>query len=183
MKDLNLPLVANYLSQLPFPYARTEESIGGSLAQLESNSLCSASPGECSPTSPAPQADGAGTPTSCSSPEDFPAAAAMEPLPVPAAAVTAPPSPAGWPSSPHGPSPCLPHGPSLHSLAATGQAALLHPNSSPSAPATAFQPLFFTGTLPCNMQGNAMGSPTLPVPSVPWFATGQEVDVGQCQRY
>ncbi|XP_064006549.1 ankyrin repeat domain-containing protein 40-like isoform X2 [Pogoniulus pusillus] len=152
VKDLNLPLVANYLSQLPFHCAHTEESIGGSLAQLESNSLCSASPGECSPSSPAPQADDAGTPTSCSSPEDFPAAAAMEPLPVPAAAVTAPPSPAGWPSSPHGPSPCLPHGPSLHSLAATGQAAPLHPNSSPSAPATALQPLFFTGTLPCNMQ-------------------------------
>ncbi|XP_068007080.1 ankyrin repeat domain-containing protein 40-like [Melanerpes formicivorus] len=133
VKDLNLPLVANCLSQLPFPYARTEETIGGILAepQLEGSSLCSASPGE-------------GSPTSCSSPEDFPAAAATEPLSVPVAAVTAPPSSPPSPSPPHSTSPCPP--------AAAGQAAPLHPSSSPSAPSAAFQPLFFTGTIPCNMQ-------------------------------
>ncbi|XP_054249901.1 ankyrin repeat domain-containing protein 40-like isoform X1 [Indicator indicator] len=135
VKDLNLPLVVNYLSQLPFPYAHTEESIRGSLVEpkLESSSLCFASP--------ATQPDSAGTPTSCSSPEDFPA-------------VAAPPSPVGQPSSP--PSPCLHPGPSLclpHSTSpCLPAAAPPHPSSLPLAPAAAFQPLFFTGTFPCNMQ-------------------------------
>ncbi|XP_054249903.1 ankyrin repeat domain-containing protein 40-like isoform X2 [Indicator indicator] len=89
----------------------------------------------------ATQPDSAGTPTSCSSPEDFPA-------------VAAPPSPVGQPSSP--PSPCLHPGPSLclpHSTSpCLPAAAPPHPSSLPLAPAAAFQPLFFTGTFPCNMQ-------------------------------
>ncbi|XP_041265346.1 ankyrin repeat domain-containing protein 40-like isoform X1 [Onychostruthus taczanowskii] len=153
VKDLNLSIVANYLAN-PFPNIYTEESIQGSLAesQNESASISSASQSETSPCPSAAQAESICTPTSCSSGETFPAAdAAARPPPVPTvSAATA------------GASPGMPHGsgcpplttPSLGlcSPGVSGQALPLQPHTSPSSPAPAFQPFFFTGTFPYNMQ-------------------------------
>lgn len=133
MKDLNLPIVANYLANPPFPNVYTEESIPGSLAesQNESASISSASQSETSPCPSAAQADSTCTATSCSS----------ETPPAPDAAARPPPAASG-----------LPTAPSL-GLCSPGQALPLQPHTSPGGPAPAFQPFFFTGTFPCNVQG------------------------------
>ncbi|XP_041342627.1 ankyrin repeat domain-containing protein 40-like isoform X1 [Pyrgilauda ruficollis] len=153
VKDLNLSIVANYLAN-PFPNIYTEESIQGSLAesQSESASISSASQSETSHCPSAAQAESICIPTSCSSGETFPAAdAAARPPPMPTVtAATA------------GTSPGMPHGsgcpplttPSLGlcSPGVSGQALPLQPHTCPSSPAPAFQPFFFTGTFPYNMQ-------------------------------
>ncbi|XP_030362135.1 ankyrin repeat domain-containing protein 40-like isoform X1 [Strigops habroptila] len=170
MKDLNLPIVANYLANPPFPYVYTEESIPDSLAepQNESASISSASQCETSPCSSAAQVESICTPTSCNSEDDFPAQAAAEQLPTPPPPPTAPecPRPAvpdvpqplvsniPTPVVPKVPRPVVPNGPICPSpaLAALEQARPLQTNSSPTGPTAAFQPFFFTGTFPYNMQ-------------------------------
>ncbi|KAM9258270.1 ankyrin repeat domain-containing protein 40-like isoform 2-T3 [Cariama cristata] len=154
VKDLNLPVVANYLANPPFPYVYTEESIPDSLAesQNESASISSASQCETSPCSSATQVESPCTPTSCNSEDDFPALDAADRLPAPPATVAAPKrvkaevqnGPAGQPS--------LPHSRSLFSPVASKQAVPLQTHSSPPGPTPAFQPFFFTGTFPYNMQ-------------------------------
>ncbi|XP_032932794.1 ankyrin repeat domain-containing protein 40-like isoform X3 [Catharus ustulatus] len=142
-KDLNLPIVANYLAKPPFPNVYSEESIPGSLAdsQNESASISSASQSENSPCPSAPEAESICTPTSCSSDETPAASAAARPVPVPI------PTPASVCASPGVP-PSL----GLCSPGVSGQAVPLQPNTSPSGTASAYQPFFFTGTFPYNMQ-------------------------------
>ncbi|KAM7035444.1 ankyrin repeat domain-containing protein 40-like [Acridotheres tristis] len=155
VKDLNLPIVVNYLAKPPFPNVYSEESIPGSLAesQNESTSISSASQSEPSPCPSAPEAESICTPTSCSSDETFPApTTTARPAPVPTTITTA--SVCASPGLPHGPG-CPPAtAPSLGlcSPRVSSQAVPLQPNTSPSGPASAFQPFFFTGTFPCNMQ-------------------------------
>ncbi|KAM9222359.1 ankyrin repeat domain-containing protein 40-like [Leptosomus discolor] len=147
-KDLNLPIVANYLANPPFPYVYTEEAVPASLAesQHESASTSPASQGDASPCSSAGRAEGVRTPPSCPSEDDSPARDAVEPLPVPPAAVAAP-----EPEAPHGPA-ARPPGRGLSPPAAPEQAVPLQTDTSPTGPAPTFQPFFFTGTFPYNMQ-------------------------------
>ncbi|KAM4761737.1 ankyrin repeat domain-containing protein 40-like [Cyanocitta cristata] len=154
VKDLNLPIVANYLANPPFPYVYTEESIPGSLAesQNESASISSASQSETSPCPSAAQAESICTPTSCSSDEAFPAPdAAAGPPPMPT--VTAA-SACATPGVPNGPGcpPAMPPSLGLCSPGVPSQAMPLQPDTSSSGSAPAFQPFFFTGTFPYNMQ-------------------------------
>ncbi|GAB0197698.1 ankyrin repeat domain-containing protein 40-like [Grus japonensis] len=153
-KDLNLPIVANYLANPPFPYIYAEESIPDSLAesQNESASISSASQCETSPCSSAPQVESVCTPTSCNSEADFPALDTAEQLPTPSATTTAP--KCVGPAAQNGPTrqPSLPHGRAPFSPVAPKQAAPLQTDSSPTGPAPTFQPFFFTGTFPYNMQ-------------------------------
>ncbi|KAK2528530.1 ankyrin repeat domain-containing protein 40 [Columba guinea] len=151
-KDLNLPIVANYVANPPFPCVYTEETIPDGLAepQNESASVSSASQCETGPCSPAAQVDSACTPTSCSSEEDFPALDAAEPLPTPAATPAAPQCPEA--ASGRILQPPFPHHAALCPPGAPAQAVPPQTPGSPARPAPAFQPLFFTGTFPCNMQ-------------------------------
>ncbi|KAM6245268.1 ankyrin repeat domain-containing protein 40-like [Porphyrio hochstetteri] len=150
-KDLNLPIVANYLSNPPFPYVYTEESIPEGLAEPrnKSASISSASQCETSPCSSAAQVESVCTPTSCNSEDDFPALDATEQPPTPPAAIAAP--KCIGPAAPNGPvcQASLPHG---RAPLAPKQAAPLQTDNSPTGPAPAFQPFFFTGTFPYNMQ-------------------------------
>lgn len=156
VKDLSLPIVANYLANPPFPYVYTEESIPDSLAesQNESASTSSASQCETSPCSSATQVESIRTPTSCNSEDDFPALDAAEQLPALSATIAAPKS--IKPEVQNGPvcQPPLPHSRGLFSPVASKQAVPLQSDSSPTGPAPTFQPFFFTGTFPYNMQGN-----------------------------
>ncbi|XP_009472472.1 PREDICTED: ankyrin repeat domain-containing protein 40-like [Nipponia nippon] len=153
-KDLNLPIVANYLAHPPFPYVYAEESIPDGLAesQNESASISSASRCETSPSSSATQVESLRTPTSCTSEDDFPALAAPPQLPAPAAAVAAP--QCVEPEAETGPAcqPPLPRSRGLCSPAASHRAVPLQTDGSPTGPAPTFQPFFFTGTFPYNMQ-------------------------------
>ncbi|XP_049667777.1 ankyrin repeat domain-containing protein 40-like [Accipiter gentilis] len=154
VKDLSLPIVANYLANPPFPYVYTEESIPDSLAesQNESASTSSASQCETSPCSSATQVESIRTPTSCNSEDDFPALDAAEQLPALSATIAAPKS--IKPEVQNGPvcQPPLPHSRGLFSPVASKQAVPLQSDSSPTGPAPTFQPFFFTGTFPYNMQ-------------------------------
>ncbi|XP_009071951.1 PREDICTED: ankyrin repeat domain-containing protein 40, partial [Acanthisitta chloris] len=143
VKDLNLPIVANYLANPPFPYAYAEESIPGSLAESQNESASNSSASQCE-TSPCPsaaQVESICTPTSCDSEEDFPALGAAAPPP----AVI--PAPCARPGVPNGPV-C----PTALPPAMSRQAVSLQPDSSPTGLAPAFQPFFFTGTFPYNVQ-------------------------------
>ncbi|XP_035749281.1 ankyrin repeat domain-containing protein 40 [Egretta garzetta] len=154
VKDLNLPIVANYLANPPFPYVYTEEGIPDGLAesQNESASTSSASQCETSPCSSATQVESICTPTSCNSEDDFPALDTAEQLPTPSAAITA--AEHTEPEVPNGPAcrPSPPRSRGLFSPVASTQAAPLQTDSSPTGPAPAFQPFFFTGTFPYSMQ-------------------------------
>ncbi|XP_009866472.1 PREDICTED: ankyrin repeat domain-containing protein 40, partial [Apaloderma vittatum] len=145
-KDLNLPVIANYLANPPFPDVDTEESIPDSLSecQNESASISSASQSETSPCSSAAQAESVRTPTSCNSEDDFPALDAAEQLPAPSAPPAAP--KCIEPEAANGPA-CQPPSPPTPKQAVPPQA-----DSSPTGPAPAFQPFFFTGSFPYNMQ-------------------------------
>jgi len=150
---LNLPIVANYLASPPFPYVHTEASIPDSLAasRNESASISSASQCETSPCSSATQAESICTPTSCHSEDGFPALDTAEQPPAAGAA------PEGTePEAQNGAvcQPPRPRGRGLISPAAPHQAVPLQTDHSPTGPAPAFQPFFFTGTFPYNMQGN-----------------------------
>ncbi|KAM6050188.1 ankyrin repeat domain-containing protein 40-like isoform 2-T2 [Theristicus caerulescens] len=154
VKDLNLPIVANYLASPPFPYVYAEETIPDGLAesQNESASISSASQCETSPSSSATQVESLCTPTSCTSEDDFPALAAAEQLPALAATVAAP--KCAEPEAGDGPAcqPPLPRSGGLFSPAAAQRAVPLQTDGSPTGPAPTFQPFFFTGTFPYNMQ-------------------------------
>ncbi|KAM6118702.1 ankyrin repeat domain-containing protein 40-like [Phoenicopterus ruber ruber] len=153
VKDLNLPIVANYLANPPFPYVYTEASIPDSLAESQDESASiSSSQCETSPCSSATQVESICTPTSGNSEEDFPALDAAEPLPTPSAPVAAPKRAEA--RARNGPvcQPSVPRGTGLFSPQAAKQAAPRHADSSPTGPAPAFQPFFFTGTFPYNMQ-------------------------------
>ncbi|KAJ7425042.1 ankyrin repeat domain-containing protein 40-like protein [Willisornis vidua] len=149
--DLDLPVVANYLANPPFPYVYTEESIPDSLAesQNESASISSASQCETSPCPSAAQVESVCTPSPCSSEEDCPALDAAAPPPPAATA----PARAG-PGVPNGPAcpPAVPPGTGLCSPGVPGQARPLQPSSSLTSPTPAFQPFFFTRTFPYNVQ-------------------------------
>ncbi|KAM6193938.1 ankyrin repeat domain-containing protein 40-like [Sarcoramphus papa] len=153
VKDLNLPIVANYLANPPFPYVYTEESIPDSLAESQNQSASTSSASQCetSPCSSATQVESIRTPTSCSSEDDFPALDPAEQLPALSATIAAP--KCIEPEARNGPvcQPSLPHS-SLFSPVASKQAVPLQTASSPTGPAPTFQPLFFTGTFPYNMQ-------------------------------
>ncbi|XP_035414667.1 ankyrin repeat domain-containing protein 40-like [Cygnus atratus] len=153
-KDLNLPVVANYLANPPFPYVYTEASIPDSLAESlnESASISSASQSETSPCSSATQVESICTPTSCNSNDDFPAPDAAEQLPSPSAPTTAP--TCVMPEMQDGPvcQPPLSHSRGLFSSVASNEAVPQQTDSSPTGPAPTFQPFFFTGTFPYNMQ-------------------------------
>ncbi|XP_071672747.1 ankyrin repeat domain-containing protein 40-like isoform X2 [Patagioenas fasciata] len=151
-KDLNLPIVANYVANPPFPCVHTEETIPDGLAEPQDKtaSVSSASQCETGPSSPAAQVDSACTPASCSSEEDFPALDAAEPLPAPAATPAAPQCPEA--ASGRVLQPPFPHRTALCAPGAPAQAVPPQTRGSPTHPAPAFQPLFFTGTFPCNMQ-------------------------------
>ncbi|XP_071620369.1 ankyrin repeat domain-containing protein 40-like isoform X2 [Heliangelus exortis] len=152
VKALNLPIVANYLANPPFPYIYTEESIPEGLAesQNESASISPASQCETSPCSSATQVESICTPTSCNSEDDFPVPDAAGQLLPPPAPTMAPNPP--QPEAPNG-SVCQPSLPHLGGQeVASQQAVPLHTDGSPTGPAPAFQPLFFTGTFPYNMQ-------------------------------
>ncbi|KAM6377024.1 ankyrin repeat domain-containing protein 40-like [Pluvialis apricaria] len=155
VKDLNLPIVANYVASPPFPHVYTEESIPDGLAesQNESASISSASQCETSPCSSAAQVESTCTPTSCDSADDFPALEAAEEVPAPAAAIAAAPdcTAPGVPASPVC-RPALPRSTGLFSPAPSQQAGPLQTHASPTGPAPTFQPVFFTGTFPYNMQ-------------------------------
>ncbi|KAM7089400.1 ankyrin repeat domain-containing protein 40-like isoform 1-T3 [Ciconia maguari] len=154
VKDLSLPIVANYLANPPFPYVYTEESIPDSLAesQNESASISSASQCETSPCSSATQVESICTPTSCNSEDDFPALGSAEQLPAPSATIAAP--KCIQPEVQNGPvcQPSSPHSRGLFSPVASKQAVPLQTDSSLTGPAPTFQPFFFTGTFPYNMQ-------------------------------
>ncbi|XP_074016181.1 ankyrin repeat domain-containing protein 40-like isoform X2 [Numenius arquata] len=149
VKDLNLPIVANYLANPAFPGVSTEDSsIPGSLAesQTENASTSSASQRETSPCSSAAQVESICTPTSCNSKEDFPALEAAAEPPAPTSALAAPTcAEAGAPNGPV----CRPAW--THSAGLCSPTAPPH-TDSPTGPAPAFQPVFFTGTFPYNMQ-------------------------------
>ncbi|XP_010126791.1 PREDICTED: ankyrin repeat domain-containing protein 40-like, partial [Chlamydotis macqueenii] len=154
VKNLELPVVANYLANPPFPYVYAEESIPECLAesQNESASVSSASQCETSPCSSAAQGESIRTPTSCTSEDDIPALDAAEQPPAPPAALAAP--ECAEPEARNGPvcqpSPSRSRG--LFSPVASTQAEPLQTDRSPPGPGPAFQPFFFTGTFPCNMQ-------------------------------
>ncbi|KAM6317323.1 ankyrin repeat domain-containing protein 40-like isoform 2-T3 [Podargus strigoides] len=153
--DSNLPIVANYLANPPFPYVYTGEIIPDSLAesQNENTSISSASQCETSPCSSAPPVESICTPPSCNSEDEIPALEAAEQPPSPPAAIAAPTcveaevrnGPVCRPASP-------PRSRGLFSPGASQQAVPLHADSSPTGPTPAFQPFFFTGTFPYNMQ-------------------------------
>ncbi|XP_068269633.1 ankyrin repeat domain-containing protein 40-like [Nyctibius grandis] len=154
VKDLKLPIVANYLANPPFPYVYTEERTPASLAesQNESASLSPASQCETSPCSSATQVESICTPPSCHSEDDLPALAAAEQLPAPSAPIAAPNR--TEPGARNGPA-CQPPSPrstGLVSPLAARQAVPLQTDSSPTGAAPAFQPFFFTGTFPYSMQ-------------------------------
>ncbi|XP_053816712.1 ankyrin repeat domain-containing protein 40-like [Vidua chalybeata] len=153
VKDLNLSIVANYLAN-PFPKIYKEESIPGSLAesQNESAPISSASQSETSPCPSATQAESICIPMSRSSGETFPALdAATRPLLMPTVAAASVCASPGVPYSPGCPL-VTPTSLGLCSPRVSGQALPLQPDTSPSSPAPAFQPFFFAGTFPYNMQ-------------------------------
>ncbi|XP_010157372.1 PREDICTED: ankyrin repeat domain-containing protein 40-like [Eurypyga helias] len=126
VKDLNLPVVANCLASPPFPYGYGEESVPDSLAESQHESASiSSSQCETSPRSSAAQGESTHTPTSGNSEDDLPAR--------------------------NGPL-CQPSLARSRALSSPAASQPLQAASSPAGPAPTFQPLFFTGTFPCNMQ-------------------------------
>uniref|UniRef100_A0A8C3PHF2 Ankyrin repeat domain 40 n=1 Tax=Calidris pygmaea TaxID=425635 RepID=A0A8C3PHF2_9CHAR len=97
-------------------------------------------------SSSAAQVESICTPTSCNSEEDFPALEAAAEPPAPTPALVAPTcAEAGAPNGPV----CQPA--QTHSARLCSPTAPPHADS-PTGPAPAFQPVFFTGTFPYNMQ-------------------------------
>ncbi|XP_068770286.1 ankyrin repeat domain-containing protein 40 isoform X1 [Struthio camelus] len=154
VKDLNLPIVANYLANPPFPYVYAKESIPDNWteSQNESASISSVSQCETSPCSSATQVESICTPTPLNGDDDFPALDTAQQLPAPSATVTAPKR--IKPNVQNGPicQPSLSHNRGLFSPVASKQAIPQQTNDSPTGPAPTFQPFFFTGTFPYNMQ-------------------------------
>nr|XP_038021108.1 ankyrin repeat domain-containing protein 40 isoform X2 [Anas platyrhynchos] len=100
----------------------------------------------------ATQVEGIFTPTSCNSDDGFPAPDAAEQLSSPSAPTPAP--TCKTPEVPNGPV-CQPpssHSEGLFSPVASNEAVPQQTDSSPTGPAPTFQPFFFTGTFPYNMQ-------------------------------
>ncbi|XP_010213940.1 PREDICTED: ankyrin repeat domain-containing protein 40-like [Tinamus guttatus] len=154
VKDLKLPIVANYLANPPFPYIYPKENIPDDLteSQNESVSTSSASQHEPGPCSPATQVECICTPASLNGEEDFPALYPAEELPTLPATVTAP--KCVKPSVQNGPvcHPSLSHSRGLFSPVASKQAVPQQTNGSPTGPAPTFQPFFLAGTFPYSMQ-------------------------------
>ncbi|XP_062447822.1 ankyrin repeat domain-containing protein 40-like [Rhea pennata] len=154
VKDLNLPIVANYLANPPFPYIYTKESIPGNLTESQNESVSTSSGSQCetSPCSLATQVESICTSTSLNGEDDFPALDTAEQLPIPSATIAAPKR--VIPNVQNGPicQPSLCHSRGLFSPVASKQAIPQQVNGSPTGPAPTFQPFFFTGTFPYNMQ-------------------------------
>ncbi|XP_064378728.1 ankyrin repeat domain-containing protein 40-like isoform X1 [Dromaius novaehollandiae] len=154
VKDLKLPIVANYLANPPFPYIYTKESIPDNLTESQNESVSTSSASQCepSPCSSATQVESICTPTSLNGEDDFPALDAAEQPTTPSATVTAP--KCIKPNVQNGPicQPPLSHSRALFSPVASKQAIPQQMNGSPAGPAATFQPFFFTGTFPYNMQ-------------------------------
>ncbi|XP_074967736.1 ankyrin repeat domain-containing protein 40-like [Phalacrocorax aristotelis] len=148
-KDSDLPIIPNYLANPPFPYVYNtmsssipDPSVNGSISHVESQDTDSSSlPDEETCTHPplqhgtaAPQAAGSGG---------------------------VPSLPRGYAAPPH-PNPVLQKGPvyqgavpwsrSPPSPAGSHQSVPQQENSSCAGPVPAFQPVFFTGAFPLNMQ-------------------------------
>ncbi|XP_068511565.1 ankyrin repeat domain-containing protein 40-like isoform X2 [Anas acuta] len=100
----------------------------------------------------ATQVEGMCTPTSCNSDDGFPVPDAAEQLSSPSAPTPAP--TCKTPEVPNGPvcQPPLSHSEGLFSPVASNEAVPQQTDSSPTGPAPTFQPFFFTGTFPYNMQ-------------------------------
>uniref|UniRef100_A0A8C6YVC4 Ankyrin repeat domain-containing protein 40-like n=1 Tax=Nothoprocta perdicaria TaxID=30464 RepID=A0A8C6YVC4_NOTPE len=154
VKDLNLPIVANYLANPPFPYICPKASVPDDVtaSQSDSDATSSASQHEPSPCSSATRVESVCTPTSLNGEEDFPALGAAEELPTPPA--TAPAPKCVKPNVQNGPvcHPSLSHSRGLFAPVTSKQAVPQQPNGSPTGPAPAFQPFFFTGAFPYSMQ-------------------------------
>uniref|UniRef100_A0A8C8R7E1 Ankyrin repeat domain-containing protein 40 n=1 Tax=Pelusios castaneus TaxID=367368 RepID=A0A8C8R7E1_9SAUR len=155
VKDLNLPIVANYLANTPFPYVHSKESRSSIPAiptapQNESTSDSFVSQCEATnPCSSASQVESVSTPTSSQGEDGCPALDSKEGQPTPSAAIMMSEYPP--PRVQSGPlcQPSMSHNRGLFSpVASISQ----QQNGSYTGAAPTFQPLFFTGTFPSNMQ-------------------------------
>ncbi|XP_067403566.1 ankyrin repeat domain-containing protein 40-like [Emydura macquarii macquarii] len=156
VKDLNLPIVANYLANPSFPYVYSKESSSipaiPTASQNESTSnsfvsLCETT----SPCSSATQVESVSTSTSSHSEDGFPALDSKEGQPTPSAAIM---SEYPKPRVQNGPicQPSMSHKKGLFSPIASKQPVPQQQNGSYTGAAPTFQPLFFTGTFPYNIQ-------------------------------
>ncbi|CAM4632942.1 unnamed protein product [Lepidochelys olivacea] len=156
VEDLNLPIVANYLANPPFPYVYTKESNSipaiSTASQNESTSVSFVSLCETSPCSSATQVESICTSMSSHSEDCFPVVHSKEGQPTSSAPIVVPEYPK--PRVQNGPicQPSMSHNRGLFSPVASKQPASQQQNGSPTGAAPTFQPLFFTGTFPYNMQ-------------------------------
>ncbi|XP_010282402.1 PREDICTED: ankyrin repeat domain-containing protein 40-like, partial [Phaethon lepturus] len=142
-KDSDLPIIPNYLANPPFPYVyNTIPSVNGSISHLESQDTnssslpdveaCTHAPSQCGNAAPE-AADNGGMPSlprGCTVPPH--SKPVLQRAPVYQGSVSwsrSPPSPAG-----------------------SNQSAPQQENGSSMGPVPAFQPVFFTGAFPLNMQ-------------------------------
>ncbi|XP_072208325.1 ankyrin repeat domain-containing protein 40-like [Excalfactoria chinensis] len=151
VSDVTPPAAASSVAAPPSPHSCTDGSPPHGSAEPwdESTPISPASHDEISPHSPAAQVEAACTSTPCCSEDSLPAPDAAAPLPIPPAAPSATEcSELGVQSSS-----CQPpaHSPALFVPAAPSQAVPLSSCPPPGA-APAFQPFFFTGPFPYNMQ-------------------------------
>ncbi|XP_065418893.1 ankyrin repeat domain-containing protein 40-like isoform X8 [Chrysemys picta bellii] len=156
VEDLNLPIVANYLANPPFPYVYTKESNSipsiSTAFQNESTSVSFVSLCETSSCSSATQVESIGTPTSSHSEDDFPVVHSKEGQPTPSAAIMVPEYPKPRVQNGSICQPSMSHNRGLFSPVASKQPVPQQQNGSHTGAAPTFQPLFFTGTFPYNMQ-------------------------------
>nr|XP_008162190.1 ankyrin repeat domain-containing protein 40-like isoform X1 [Chrysemys picta bellii] len=156
VEDLNLPIVANYLANPPFPYVYTKESNSipsiSTAFQNESTSVSFVSLCETSSCSSATQVESICTPTSSHSEDDFPVVHSKEGQPTPSAAIMVPEYPKPRVQNGSICQPSMSHNRGLFSPVASKQPVPQQQNGSHTGAAPTFQPLFFTGTFPYNMQ-------------------------------
>ncbi|XP_032641048.1 ankyrin repeat domain-containing protein 40-like isoform X1 [Chelonoidis abingdonii] len=156
VEDLNLPIVANYLANPPFPYIYTKENSSipsiSTASQNESTSVSSVSLCETSPCSSATQVKSICTPTSSHSEDSFPVARSKEDQPTPSGDIMVPEYPKPRVQNGSICQPSMSHNRGLFSPVASKQPVPQQQNGSHTGAAPTFQPLFFTGTFPYNMQ-------------------------------
>ncbi|XP_075759906.1 ankyrin repeat domain-containing protein 40-like isoform X1 [Pelodiscus sinensis] len=155
VEDFNLPIVANYLANPPFPYIYTKENSipdSSAVSQNESTSISFVSLHETSPCSSATRVESLCTPTSSYSKDGFPAVHSKEGQPSTSAAIMVPEDPNPRAQSGSFCQPSMSHNRSLFSPGASKQPVPQQLSGSHIGAAPTFQPLFFTGTFPYNMQ-------------------------------
>ncbi|XP_050776477.1 ankyrin repeat domain-containing protein 40-like isoform X3 [Gopherus flavomarginatus] len=156
VEDVNLPIVANYLANPPFPYVYPKENSSipsiSTASQNESTSVSSVSVCETSPCSSATQVKSICTPTSSHSEDSFPVARSKEDQPTPSGDIMVPEYPKPRVQNGSICQPSMSHNRGLFSPVASKQPVPQQQNGSHTGAAPTFQPLFFTGTFPYNMQ-------------------------------